>query len=78
MLYIYAKFSENLITRILGPITRKFEYRRTSVFAVDASQGKTANTEFAYKKTNRKGKLGDRFLFFTKKVIFIYTLALIL
>ena len=28
MLYIYAKFSENLITRILGPITRKFDYSK--------------------------------------------------
>ena len=28
MLYIYAKFSENLITRILGPVTRKFEYSK--------------------------------------------------
>ncbi len=37
------------------------QYRRTSVFAVDASQEKTASTEFAYKKTNGNGKLEDWF-----------------
>jgi len=43
------------------------EYRWTSLFAVDAIEEKSANTEFAYKKTNAIGDLGDRFQVLEKK-----------
>ena len=44
-------------------------YRRPSLYAIDASQTKTAYNEFAYNESNIKPNKGDRFQILLKKSI---------